>query len=150
MANRIRCRASGQRRGEYRLHCFALLAEIRMRLRLTLLMSGCLALQVLGAARVAWPQMVENVERIRPPAEVAGRQPASIGQFTSAESYRATGADPYSETKIGLSLLKNIALDQANLWTSPRRLRVADANWFIPLAAATAASLAVDAPVSKA
>src|SRR6266851_10450416 len=40
-------------------------------------------------------------------------------------------ADQFTETKLGLSLLKNIVLDQKAIWTSPTHLRLADADWMI-------------------
>jgi hypothetical protein len=56
----------------------------------------------------------------------------------------------FEETKLGLSLIKNIALDQKAMWTSPSRLHLEDANWLVPLAGVTAASLASDTGLSRA
>src|ERR1700683_3720732 len=40
--------------------------------------------------------------------------------------------EEFSESRLGLSLLKNIALDQEAIWTSPAHLRLEDANWILP------------------
>jgi hypothetical protein len=44
-------------------------------------------------------------------------------------------ADESTRSRLGLSLLQNIALDQG-IWTSPIHLRWADGTWQFPLAAA--------------
>ncbi len=53
------------------------------------------------------------------------------------------------ETKLGPSLLKNLARDQRAIWTSPARLRSEDANWLVPLGGATAGLFAIDREVSR-
>jgi hypothetical protein len=55
-----------------------------------------------------------------------------------------------TETKLGISLLKNIALDEKAIWTSPGHLRLADTDWIIPFAGITAISLYSDTHVSRA
>src|SRR5580700_9421180 len=60
-----------------------------------------------------------------------------------------TETDQFTETKLGLSLLKNIALDQKAIWTSPKHLRLADTEWMIPFAGIAAVSLASDTHVSQ-
>jgi hypothetical protein len=57
--------------------------------------------------------------------------------------------EQFTETKLGLSLLKNIALDQKAIWTSPKHLRLADTDWIIPFAGIAAVSLASDTHVSQ-
>jgi membrane-associated phospholipid phosphatase len=52
--------------------------------------------------------------------------------------------DEFSESRVGFSLLKNIALDQKTIWTSPFHLRSADATWLLPFATVTALSVATD------
>jgi membrane-associated phospholipid phosphatase len=47
-------------------------------------------------------------------------------------------------------LLKNIALDQKAIWTSPRNVRSGDVNWIVPLGAIATASLMGDTGFSKA
>ena len=62
---------------------------------------------------------------------------------------KKTDPDQFTETKLGLSLLKNIVLDEKAIWTSPAHLRLADADWMIPFAGIAAASLASDTHVSQ-
>jgi hypothetical protein len=59
-------------------------------------------------------------------------------------------ADEFTESRVGLSLLKNIVLDQKAIWTSPVRLRWADGAWLFPLAAATGGFFATDRAVPPA
>lgn len=59
-------------------------------------------------------------------------------------------ADTFSESRLDFSLLKNIALDQTAIWTSPAYLRLEDANWLLPFAGILAASLVSDTHVSAA
>jgi membrane-associated phospholipid phosphatase len=46
-------------------------------------------------------------------------------------------------------LLRNIAEDQQTMWTSPARLRLVDADWLVPMGAATGIMLATDTDVSR-
>jgi membrane-associated phospholipid phosphatase len=69
------------------------------------------------------------------------QQQADDGQAPSVE---------FTETKLGLSLLKNIVLDEKAIWTSPAHLRLADADWIIPFAGIAAVSLYSDTHVSRA
>jgi hypothetical protein len=57
--------------------------------------------------------------------------------------------DQFTETKLGISLLKNIVLDQKAIWTSPTHWRLADADWIVPFAGIAAISLASDTQVSR-
>ncbi len=54
-----------------------------------------------------------------------------------------------AETKLGPSLLENLARDQRAIWTTPARLRWEDANWLVPLGGATAGLLAIDREVGR-
>ena len=60
------------------------------------------------------------------------------------EIRQLNGADEFSESHVGFSLLKNITLDQKTIWTSPFHLRSADATWLFPFATVTALSIATD------
>jgi len=60
------------------------------------------------------------------------------------DTKQVNGADDFSESRLGFSLLKNIALDQKTIWTSPFHLRSADATWLFPFATVTALSAATD------
>jgi hypothetical protein len=59
-------------------------------------------------------------------------------------------ADEFSESRFGLSLLKNVALDQKSIWTSPAHLRLEDANWLVPFAGIATTSLVSDTGLSRA
>ncbi len=56
----------------------------------------------------------------------------------------SSNADNFTESRVGFSLLKNIALDQKTIWTSPFHLRWADGTWLFPFATVTALSVATD------
>ena len=60
------------------------------------------------------------------------------------ETKQLNNPDEFSESRIGFSLLKNIALDQKTIWTSPFHLHWADGTWLFPFAAVTAFSMATD------
>jgi membrane-associated phospholipid phosphatase len=93
------------------------------------------------------------------PALAQGERPAPIGGGDSeGESPGSTfGENPQSPTPssgkpapicgphhVG-QCLKDIAKDQAGIWTSPLRLHAKDAVWLAPFAGATAAALVYDA-----
>src|SRR6202790_1988836 len=84
------------------------------------------------------------------------RQSASPGKTIGAET-RPQTPDPSNGEKedsdrqpvtgnvaLGVPFLKNLVSDQKAIWTSPSRLRWADASWLFPLAAATGGFLATD------
>ena len=60
------------------------------------------------------------------------------------DTKQLNNADNFTESRVGFSLLKNIALDQKTIWTSPFHLRWADGTWFFPFATVTALSVATD------
>src|SRR5690349_1641450 len=69
----------------------------------------------------------------------------SAGQLLRDESVnRGTQAAEFSESRVGLSLLKNITLDQKTIWTSPFHLHWDDGTWLFPFATVTALSVATD------
>ena len=49
------------------------------------------------------------------------------------DTKQLNNADNFTESRVGFSLLKNIALDQKTIWTSPFHLRWADGTWLIPV-----------------
>ena len=53
-------------------------------------------------------------------------------------------SEEFSESRIGFSLLKNTALDQKTIWTSPFHLHAQDGTWLFPFASLTALSVATD------
>lgn len=74
------------------------------------------------------------------PDPVAQPQQSGQGQSDTGQ---------FTETTLGISLLKNIVLDEKAIWTSPTHLRLADADWIIPFAGIAAVSLASDTHVSR-
>jgi membrane-associated phospholipid phosphatase len=85
-------------------------------------------------------------------ASEPGFEAAQSGESKPAFSARNSQGevDGFTESSLGLSLLKNIALDQEAIWASPRNVRLGDVNWLLPLGAITAALLMADTHVSKA
>lgn len=53
-------------------------------------------------------------------------------------------SEEFSPSRVGFSLLKNIALDQKSIWTSPFHLHWEDGTWLFPFATVTALSVATD------
>src|SRR5689334_18843038 len=117
-----------------------------------IVLSSCflVAAGILGADAHA-QEGAQKQPQLQPPAqEESGRgtlfgteenqpNPSASGQSTGTND-RQVQADPFTETRLGLPLLKNIVLDQKAVWTSPKHLRLNDANWIIPFGAITAAS----------
>ena len=79
-------------------------------------------------------------------AKTAGADKSGDAQPT--DSGKADNGE-FTETKLGISLLKNIVLDQKSIWTSPAHLRLADTDWALPFAGIVAVSLATDTHVVK-
>ena len=84
-------------------------------------------------------------------ASEAGSEVAESAELNPAlsvgNSQRRAGK--FTESRLGLSLLKNIARDQKSIWKSPTHLRLNSANGLIPFAGITAAPLAVDTHTPK-
>ncbi len=80
--------------------------------------------------------------------ENKSKKPDKLGSenLTKSKSQRKSVR---SDNSLGLPLLKNIALDQKAIWTSPARLRFTDAVWLVPLGGLTAGLLATDRQFSK-
>jgi membrane-associated phospholipid phosphatase len=113
-----------------------------------------LAIALLGVTRPAQSQ--EQEQQRAGPAEEPTFEPVSERADT-AESTSAAGvaksqkhADEITESRLGLSLLKNITLDEKAILTSPTRWRLVDADWLIPIGAIAAASLVSDTHFSRA
>ena len=77
----------------------------------------------------------------------AARQAVESMPAWSTGKSQKEGAE-FTESRLGLSLLKNVALDQKAIWTSPAHLRLDDADWILPSAGIAAASLASDTHIS--
>jgi len=115
--------------------------------------SGLLMTMVsLGAACLAQSQGQEQLPAGGALASAAETGPAarqaveSMPAWSTGKSQKE-GAE-FTESRLGLSLLKNIALDQKAIWTSPTHLRLDDADWILPWAGIAAASLASDTHIS--
>jgi Capsule assembly protein Wzi/PAP2 superfamily len=82
------------------------------------------------------------------PTETTDATPPAAALEPDSDPNSTPPADPFQETTLGASLLKNIARDQAAIWTSPARIREGDAVWLVPLVGATAALIATDRDTS--
>src|SRR5579862_374489 len=113
-----------------------------------LLMAAEFPGKVIHAQQEAKPRTETAQESI---VETDSNPPASsISDPVKGATDGQSGGDQFTETKLGLSLLKNIVLDQKAAWTSPSRLRPDDINWLLPFAGIAAVSLASDTHISKA
>jgi membrane-associated phospholipid phosphatase len=54
-----------------------------------------------------------------------------------------------NKNPLGLPFLKNLAIDQKVIWTSPSKLRWADGVWLFPLAGVTTAAFYTDTPAVR-
>ena len=119
-----------------------------------IVLSSCLlmAAEILGKDAYAQQQVLQQMEtQQETTSEIDSNKPDSSASGRSTEpSNEQLKDDQFTETKLGMSLLKNIVLDQRAVWTSPAHLRLNDANWLLPVAAIAAASLESDTHISKA
>ena len=117
------------------------------------MVSCCLfmALEALGLDVYAGQAGQQKAESTPAPAVETGamRSDSSGLDKNTGKRDGQPKADQFSETKLGLSLLKNITLDEAAIWTSPRHLRLTDANWILPFAGIAAAGIASDTHISR-
>jgi hypothetical protein len=67
-----------------------------------------------------------------------------VGDDSGSDRPAAAG----SNTAVS-GLAKEILIDQKHIWTSPARLRFADADWLIPAAGITAGFLSTDSDISR-
>jgi membrane-associated phospholipid phosphatase len=74
----------------------------------------------------------------------------SSSMDTSSTPFSAGGAPPDYDNSLGFQFIRNLASDQATIWTSPSRLRWDDGTWLFPLAGATAAFFATDPASARA
>lgn len=123
----------------------------------------CLLLATLGACGA---RNSEAAQQVNVPANATGDRNAisapnpdaasQVGDQTSdppaKPAKQGTQTDPnqFTETTLGLPLIKNIVADQVAIWTSPFHLKVSDADWLVPFAGITAASIAADSGISRA
>jgi membrane-associated phospholipid phosphatase len=109
----------------------------------------CLAhFSVISAALVC-SLTAADAQSIDPPDEQAqGTQSASSSSPSSGKASEDKQQTTASSVICGPAhigqCLKDIALDQAGIWTSPLRLRSRDALWLVPFAGATAVAIHYD------
>src|SRR3954452_8596579 len=68
---------------------------------------------------------------------------SSTGALHSAEEKRSPAS------LAPKTFVKNIVIDQRDLWTAPARLRVHDLNWLLPAVGLTAGLITADAELSR-
>jgi Capsule assembly protein Wzi/PAP2 superfamily len=114
--------------------------------RLALIMTLCfLQRTTLALAQTASGATLANTNQSSGPS--AREQRARDG---NADSAAIPDAPRPSETKNKLLTLPQALLhDQISLWTSPRKARLADATWLVPLGGLTAAFFATDSDFSR-
>jgi membrane-associated phospholipid phosphatase len=113
-------------------------------------------LLTLASLALACPARSQGPETQSPGAAAAPASQAVLAAPPSADATPDWSAgktqndgQEISESRLGFSLLKNIALDQKDVWTSPADLRAADLNWLLPAAGIGAAAFLSDTHVSK-
>src|ERR1700722_14918723 len=67
----------------------------------------------------------------------------------AVQSDSNAGRSAEHENSVGIRFIEHLAQDQRAIWTSPAHLRLADADWLIPLGIGTGAMLATDTEYSK-
>ncbi len=95
-------------------------------------------------------QVQANARQTTPSDADSPKADAIVSGQTAGTNDGQSKDNQFTETTLGLSLLKNIALDQKAAWTSPFHLGLNDVNWIIPFAGIAAVSLASDTHISKA
>jgi hypothetical protein len=71
-------------------------------------------------------------------------KPAVAREEKSVAGIVPTGQAKFTETRLGVSLVQNLARDQRAIWTSPARLRWRDSVWLVPLAGVAAGIISVE------
>src|SRR6202158_6600398 len=103
----------------------------------------------LGTATVsaAWPQS-EPDNTVRITATVENVDVTSSSMCARASRAERTEAGNYTKARLGMSLVKNMTLDQRDLWASPAKLRFSDADWLVPAGGLAAVLFVTDRDVS--
>src|SRR6202158_5879583 len=103
----------------------------------------------LGSAAVlpGWPQS-EPDNTVRITATVENVDVTSSSKRARAARSERTEAGNYTKPRLGMSLVKNMALDQRELWASPAKLRCSDADWLVPAGGLAAVLFVTDRDVS--
>src|SRR5277367_907479 len=121
--------------------CFVALAISWAASSLTLTASIGRAVPQQTAAQTA--QQAEDTKQENPGAEGKGKTP---------KKKPADDSDPESHalpTRSFKALGKEFLLDQQQIWTSPAKLRLSDAQWLVPLSGITAGMFVTDRDYSK-
>lgn len=74
---------------------------------------------------------------------------SDAGSSSSSVSHNLFAKTPDDDNSLGLHLFGRFVRDQEAVWTSPANIRLADAEWLMPLALFTAGTLATDSDFSK-
>jgi membrane-associated phospholipid phosphatase len=74
----------------------------------------------------------------------------SSSMDTSLTPFSAQEAPPDYDNSLGFQFIRNLASDQATIWTSPSRLTWDDGTWLFPLAGTAAAFFATDPASARA
>ena len=91
---------------------------------------------------------------LRPASATAAKAPEVSPKPDAIHAKKSEGAGgsldgrEFRETRLGLSLLQNIARDQREIWTSPERLRFSDLQWLVPVGGFAAGLLVTDRDTS--
>jgi hypothetical protein len=100
-----------------------------------------------ATAAPAWPQSgPDNTVRIAATAENV--DVASSPKRARALRSERTEAGTHTKPRLGMSLVKNMAFDQRELWASPAKLRFSDADWLVPAGGLVAVLFVTDRDVS--
>src|SRR3979409_998677 len=95
---------------------------------------------VLFAVSVSWGQSMDG----------AGNGAASMPSPTPTPTPVSQASDDsHHASDNPLKFLRNLALDQKDIWTSPFKARVQDLNWIIPFAGVSAGLINADAELSS-
>jgi membrane-associated phospholipid phosphatase len=91
---------------------------------------------------------------LRPAPATAAKAPEENRKSEAIRAKKTEGTDgsldgrEFRETRLGLSLLQNIAHDQREIWSSPARLRFSDMEWLVPVGGFAAGLLVTDRDTS--
>lgn len=108
----------------------------RQRAGTVVLLGFCLGAQLRGQTTTQFGRQ-DNTPTVANPSPQPPQEPATKG----------SAAHPSSA--VPAKFLRNLALDQKDIWASPLKVKVHDLNWIIPLAGLTAGMINADAELSS-
>ena len=98
---------------------------------------------------MAEPQAGQQT-RVTEPSESESKSAPDAGAAThSSNAAKTYDLYRFTETRLGASLLKNIARDQSEMWSAPFHLSPWAGSWLVPLAATVTTTLAMDTRLSR-